>query len=166
MRGNNALAWLAIAVVLATGMTLILSQTKIPSYQDCLTDSQTSASAILCGLMGLGAVMDIAGSVDNNAQIEALTEKLEAAIQEKEAARERAKSLETLLFYRAENTEAFLDELEDMPNGADPIGADFFLRFNEAVCGDEATGGGCQSDGGLDRSPASEGVREASQGDT
>jgi hypothetical protein len=141
---QNTLVYTLSAVVLAVAITLLWVRGKSLTLQDCLTGAQTNTSAILCGIMGLTAAYKVATpaaqAIADRAEIQRLTKDLEKALAEKEAMRQRSDELDIILSQRVTVTEPMIREALNWPAGADPVGNDFFVRFNEAICtGADAT---------------------------
>jgi len=146
------------------GLTLILlTRSRLPSYQECLTSSQTTASAIICGMLGVDAIMRITkpARAADRAEIKRLTKRLDRALAERDEARARADAVDTVLRAHAEWIEGFIDEVRNTEWADDPVGDEFLRMFNHGVCGGGGSTNYCGGDGEFLRSIPADAVPEA-----
>ena len=126
------------------GLFLIITKSRVPSYQDCLTQSQTGVGAALCVVMGIEALIRLKPEVPpqaDNSEVEALLKKLATAEGHIAAAQAREDRRQASMERLLESTNALLEEIQNLPERDKPIGPEFLRLYNRGTCG----GGGAEN---------------------
>lgn len=159
---------LLVGIAILGLVLILLTRSRLPSYQECLTSSQTTAGAIICGLLGVDAIMRMTEPAReaDKAEIKRLTKRLNKALAERDEARVRAESVGKVIAAHQEWMEGFLDEVRNTEWADDPVGDEFLRMFNHGVCGGGGSENYCDGDGEFLRPISPDPVPEARPGDS
>lgn len=152
MTGNNKsnlVLYLIFLIVGALGLALILTRNNVPSYQDCLTRSQTGVGAALCAIMGVDAILRLKPDikVTDTGEIDRLMKRLEKAEVALADERRISLQLQATMGQLLESTNDLLQEINNLPDGSKPLGPDFYRLYYNGACSGGGTTDYCGEEG-------------------